>query len=445
MSTNNLNLNATGSTIVSGDFNGDGKTDFIVTCPGCGWTTSPTFTSNGDGTWTITNPTLQSGDTNASSTWMNAAGSTIVSGDFNGDGKTDFIIRCPGCGWTTSPTFTANGDGTWTITNPTLQSGATNASSTWLNAADSTVLVGDFDGDGKTDFIVSCPGCGWTTSPTFFSMSDNGGRLRYVANGLSTSISNISYVPLAQALGKQYSRQLKGSPSRNIISPTLRVVTDVDASNGLGGTRRTSYWYDSMALEVGTGRGLLGFQWVQSKDMTTGLVNRTCYRQDWPYVGMVDKTLKATSDSGLPACTAISDLSLLMAPSSNLLSLGVSQYTFTATDSSGVATTCSDISVASCASGAIKPQSRYQVYSSQGLTQSRDWDGTTFFPLPATRTKVLQDSWGNTTSVTVDTLNADGVTASGYSKTTINTYVPVDTTNWLLGRLKQSSVTVTTP
>jgi hypothetical protein len=43
-----------------------------------------------------------------------------------------------------------------------------------------------------------------------------------------------------------------------------------------------------------------------------------------------------------------------------------------------------------------------------------------------------------------ETFNPDG-SASGYSKTTTNTYAPVDPVKWHLNRLIRSSVTATSP
>lgn len=207
--------------------------------------------------------------------------------------------------------------------------------------------------------------------------------------------------------------------------------------------------------EAGTGRGSLGFQWTQSKDMSTGLVSRTCYRQDWPYVGLVDKVMTATSEVGLPACSSIVDLSPLTANGSNLLSLTVNSYKFQsyAPSDTGYAnpTVCQDApnpgkTNATCPASATAALQRYQAYGFQSLTQSRDWDGTTFIALPASCTTITQDNWGNVTQVKAETLNSDGKTTSGYSKTTNNTYVlPVDTTNWLLGRLQKSQVQAVSP
>ena len=199
-----------------------------------------------------------------------------------------------------------------------------------------------------------------------------------------------------------------------------------------------SYWYSDLLAEIGTGRGMLGFQWMQSKDVSTGLVSRTYYRQDFPYIGMVDKVGRGTSDANW----------------SNL-GLSTNEYkfmAFVASDTgyaSGV--TCSDDpatgkTVASCAASAIKPLSRYVPYAARSVSKAWDWDSTlnVFTALPQSRTTTVLDSWGNATQVKAETLNADG-TDSGYSKTTNSIFVPADAANWRLGRLSKSSVTASAP
>jgi hypothetical protein len=112
---------------VTGDFNGDGKTDIAQFDASTGewWvrqSTGSRFTSR---VWTSWNPTVHWGD--------------VVAGDFNGDGKTDIAAMDLDSGqwWaalSTGSSFTNSLWGTWS---PAV---------TWDD-----VRVGDFDGDGKAD------------------------------------------------------------------------------------------------------------------------------------------------------------------------------------------------------------------------------------------------------------------------------------------------------
>jgi Subtilase family/FG-GAP-like repeat len=131
--------------LITGDFNGDGKTDFIRQEKN-GWDsdslgTAQTWLSNGDGTFTIKD--FPNADANKG-TFTN-----LITGDFNGDGKTDFI-RQEKNGWDsdslgTAQTWLSNGDGTFTIKDfPNADANK----GTYTN-----LITGDFNGDGKTDFI----------------------------------------------------------------------------------------------------------------------------------------------------------------------------------------------------------------------------------------------------------------------------------------------------
>ncbi|WP_434348506.1 M57 family metalloprotease [Myxococcus virescens] len=149
-----------------GDFNGDGKADFIAIHPR-GGTYANTFLSNGDGTIRQ----VASGGFTADY-WADAS-TRFLPGDFNGDGKVDFIAIHPR-GGTYADTFLSNANGTFRK----VASGGFSAGY-WAEAA-TRFLTGDFNGDGKVDFIAIHPG-GGTYANTFLSNGD--GTIRQVASG----------------------------------------------------------------------------------------------------------------------------------------------------------------------------------------------------------------------------------------------------------------------
>jgi FG-GAP-like repeat len=104
-------LNVSGARIVPGDFNGDGRTDLALV-GGRGWFTIPVAFSNGDGTFRVTN-----NDVPNFALWSRDPAARAFAEDLNGDGRTDIALT-GGQTWFTVPTADSNGDGTFTVTNP---------------------------------------------------------------------------------------------------------------------------------------------------------------------------------------------------------------------------------------------------------------------------------------------------------------------------------------
>ncbi|MCU0285198.1 MAG: VCBS repeat-containing protein [Acidobacteria bacterium] len=142
--------------VLTGDFNGDGKTDMALT-GGSNWTRIPVAFSRGDGNFNVTNEPH-----NNFVTWAKSSNVKIFTSDFNGDGKTDMALAGVK-GWATIPVAFSNGNGTFTVTNNQSIEFAY-----WATSQNVRILSGDFNGDGKTDFILTGVK-GWTTLPVAFS------------------------------------------------------------------------------------------------------------------------------------------------------------------------------------------------------------------------------------------------------------------------------------
>lgn len=160
-----------------------------------------------------------------------------------------------------------------------------------------------------------------------------------------------------------------------------------------------------LKAEVGTGRGLLGFNWIEATQVETGVTTHTDYRQDWPYVGLPSQVKKTQSSAAGP---------------NHQLSLLTASY--------------GCLNPQSGSPCAIAAGNRYFPYASQTVEQSWDLNGAV---LPTVTTTQQFDLWGNATQISVST-------GDGYGKTTTNSYQN-DTTNWYLGRLLRSSVQSVTP
>ena len=127
----------------TGDFNGDGKDDFLLR-NSAGWLTEWTGTENGNFANNGANVSLF-----FSNDWH-----VIGTGDFNGDGKDDFLLRND-AGWLTEWTGNANGSFTNNGANVALF-----FSTDWHVAS-----IGDFNGDGRDDFLLRND-AGWLTEWT---------------------------------------------------------------------------------------------------------------------------------------------------------------------------------------------------------------------------------------------------------------------------------------
>ncbi|MGO9092760.1 MAG: toxin TcdB middle/N-terminal domain-containing protein [bacterium] len=121
-----------------GDVNADGKKDFMGVYNADGIAVFVTGISNGDGTYVVPKGSVG---------WTWQSDTKWFVGDADGDGKADFmgVFNYNNTVWYL--TALSNGDGTYTRKSAASQD-------TWQS--DTVWLVGDFNGDGKTDFLGIC-------------------------------------------------------------------------------------------------------------------------------------------------------------------------------------------------------------------------------------------------------------------------------------------------
>lgn len=376
---------------VTGDFNGDGKTDLAC------------YTGDGLGTWHVA---LSRGAGSFYSTyWSNGPNVRFPlsdqcrTGDFNGDGKTDLACQ-------------ANFTGDWLLA---MSSGTSWSVSTWPSGLQlgprvgNQCVTGDFTGDGKTD-IACNSGDGFDTNWLIASPSaEFNGLVKSIDRSLG-NIATVTYAAPGQTLGNRYTRNAVVTFPQVAIVPGSPLVVDVDVPNGVGGTRRNSYWYDTAVAEQETGRGFLGFKSNKRVDVATGISSTTNFRLDAPFVGQIDVATTTTSAGAV-----------------------LTQTTTTHA--------CRDPAAALGANCVVAPGRRYFVFPQVTLGKTWDLNGTSM-PWSRTTNQSL-DAYGNALSVGTETLNADG-SATDHSKWVTSTYYNNPST-WILGRLLSSTVAASGP
>lgn len=146
-------------TLRQGDIDGDARADIALT-GGAGWTTVPIAHSLGNGSFSFTNAALANFPS-----WASGAGVKKLTGDFNGDGKTDLLLT--GGGFTTIPVALSLGAaGTFNVVNQPLAN-----FTAWASLPNVKAVVGDFDNDGRDDVALTGNSF-FTTIPIAFSNGD---------------------------------------------------------------------------------------------------------------------------------------------------------------------------------------------------------------------------------------------------------------------------------
>jgi hypothetical protein len=133
-----------------GDFDGNGRADIALTgVPG--WGSVPVAFSDGGGGFYVTNYAA------ASFAFDSMLAAERLTGDFNGDGRTDIALRPTS---TTVSIAYSNGNGTFNLSTPSIGVFGRDV----FNSPQSMLLKGDFNGDGRTDLALTGP-LGWLSIP----------------------------------------------------------------------------------------------------------------------------------------------------------------------------------------------------------------------------------------------------------------------------------------
>lgn len=256
----------------------------------------------------------------------------------------------------------------------------------------------DLDADGVVDLVLHRRNSdGTVVSSAWRNVARaDADRLLRVTNGFGVA-ANITYRPLTSPDTYDKSELLPADTAN--LTPAIQVVRKIEHDDGFGGVNTVHYSYG--ALRTHRLRGSLGFAWMESTDIRTGIYTRTGYRQDYPFIGMTFLVETRASSLG-----------------NTLLSSTVTDY------------------VDKTPTGPTRlPYASTSVSKSYDLVAGSDETKT---PLVTTTTTTQIDTYGNATSVVVSS-------SDGYSKTTTSTYGEDDISKWFLGRLTQAVVVSAAP
>ncbi|WP_085907079.1 SpvB/TcaC N-terminal domain-containing protein [Kiloniella majae] len=257
--------------LLTGDWNGDGLTDIArVTSQGIsfhhstgtGWSESYLLEKYAAGSYYLDNNRYP-----------------LVTGDWNGDGRTDIarvfgsgisFNHSTGTGWSESYNLWSYGAGSYYLDNNRYP-----------------LLIGDWSGDGHSD-IARVFGSGIS-----FNLSKNLNHLIVSLTNSRGHQASIGYTPLTDKLV-----YTKGSnavyPEQDYVSP-LSVVQSVERDDGIGGKRKIEYSYSGAKVDVKRG-SFLGFKQITSRDVQRETETITDYRQDWPFVRRTEKSVRQLVD-----------------------------------------------------------------------------------------------------------------------------------------------------
>ncbi|HEV2365327.1 MAG TPA: FG-GAP-like repeat-containing protein [Caulobacteraceae bacterium] len=351
----------------------------------------------------------------------------VVVGDFNGDGKSDILALNP-----------AGGGALYLSTGTGLVAQSFSVPSDWLKY---TILVGDFNGDGKQDLALIADGNSqlghyppshgsqvWLSNGTgFVDVYSIAGTSDPQINAVVADWNNDGAADL-------WIQRASGDAQYvfSFVPPKIHTVT-----NGLGVT--TTVTYDRINNPAIYAKGSSAAYPIQDLDGPFYVVSRVdssngaggTYSSAYAYSG-AQAELDGRGFLGFGSIAITDSQTGIVQTTTYNLAFPYTGFIASQTKTVG-STTLSSI-VNSYGNTSPNPKT-YFVYLTQTVASGADLDGTA---LPTVTTSYLNqgqpacDAYGNPTLITVST--PDGAT-----KTTTNTYCN-DTTLWHLGRLLTAQV-----
>ena len=258
-----------------GDFNGDGKTDIFVYGSGSNeWSEWQIHLSTGTGFVANYFPKKKT----------DLKSDVVYTGDFNGDGRTDILAL--------SKNASNNPCQYYFVTKPN----GTDMSSEYYERSeynkDRAFTLGDFDGNGKTDILV-------TASSNQYYRGKIEGNTNILLSRVGDGLNNTTAVSYRKLSG-QYSNYEKGAANNNFPVFTymgpLNVVTEYWVNGGL--TMSPDYFYKGLKIHR-QGKGILGYEQVVMEDSHLGIKTETNSGYDATYFFPIVLTAKSYANNDL--------------------------------------------------------------------------------------------------------------------------------------------------
>ncbi|NIM40574.1 MAG: hypothetical protein GTN84_06145 [Hydrogenophaga sp.] len=160
-------------------------------------------------------------------------------------------------------------------------------------------------GDGSTQMVLHGKKMQWVCgdhecnqvaqfSTNLYTVQNNG--LPRLMTQAASSASVMQWTYGSQSSPSVHTREPAGAYPLSVPTYPIPLVATSSRSNGLGGVNAMSYSYGGLKAEhasaahPGSGRGVLGFRWMKSKELATGIEAYTEYSQTWPTIGGVVKS-----------------------------------------------------------------------------------------------------------------------------------------------------------
>jgi hypothetical protein len=157
-----------GRSLVAGDFNSDGKSDLVVAAYNYTSGTGRVYLFYNDGSIPTTAGTADV--TITGETTGNYFGASLISGDFNTDGRVDLAIGAYGYSSFTGRAYIFYNDGSIPTTAGTAD--VTITGGTTSNYFGNAISSGDYNADGRTDLAVGADGYSTNTGRAYLFYND---------------------------------------------------------------------------------------------------------------------------------------------------------------------------------------------------------------------------------------------------------------------------------